>query len=87
VKRSLINNWISFEIIKFEFIARSELDDERGSQILIQQWTLETTNKKSSTFLPAEIIIAIELKKLKIDKKIKLYSQAQYSKRLKSILK
>jgi len=87
VKRSLNNNWISFEIIKFEFIARSELDDERGSQILIQQWTLETTNKKSSTFLPAEIIIAIKLKKLKIDKKIKLYSQAQYSKRLKSILK
>jgi hypothetical protein len=83
VKRSLNNNWISFEIIKFEFIARSELDDEWGSQILIQQWTLETTNKKSSTFLSAEIIIAFELKKLKIDKKIKLYSQAQYSKRLK----
>lgn len=83
MKRSLNNNWISFEIIKFEFIARSELDDEWGSQILIQQWTLETTNKKSSTFLSAEIIIAFELKKLKIDKKIKLYSQAQYSKRLK----
>jgi hypothetical protein len=87
VKRSLNNNWISFEIIKFEFIARSELDDEWGSQILIQPWTLETTNKKSSTFLSAEIIIAVELKKLKIDKKIKLYSQAQYSKRLKSIIK
>ena len=87
MKRSLNNNWISFEIIKFEFIARSELDDEWGSQILIQPWTLETTNKKSSTFLSAEIIIAVELKKLKIDKKIKLYSQAQYSKRLKSIIK